>query len=83
MERSHEPAQRAGAADRVPGAGLDGPAAPGPHCYVSLADPQPPKSDAQWEGHATGAIYECYSPGIVGTRYLLVRNFSCGPGGTT
>jgi hypothetical protein len=37
-------------------------------CYVSLADPQPRKSDPQWEGHATGAIYECYSPGIVGTR---------------
>jgi hypothetical protein len=37
-------------------------------CYVSLADPQPPKSDSQWEGHRTGAIYECYSPAIVGTR---------------
>jgi hypothetical protein len=37
-------------------------------CYVSLADPQPPKSDAEWEGHTTGAIYECYSPGIVGSR---------------
>ena len=37
-------------------------------CYVSLADPQPPKSDTQWEGHTTGAIYECYSPAIVGTR---------------
>jgi hypothetical protein len=37
-------------------------------CYVSLADPQPPKSDPQWEGHRTGAIYECYSPAIVGTR---------------
>mgnify|MGYP003693552133 CR=1 FL=1 len=37
-------------------------------CYVSLADPQPAKSDPEWEGHKTGAIYECYSPGIVGTR---------------
>ena len=37
-------------------------------CYVSLADPQPPKSDPQWEGHRTGAIYECYSPALVGTR---------------
>jgi hypothetical protein len=37
-------------------------------CYVSLAEPQPPKSDPQWEGHRTGAIYECYSPAIVGTR---------------
>ena len=37
-------------------------------CYVSLADPQPPKSDPQWEGHRTGAIYECYSPALVGSR---------------
>jgi hypothetical protein len=37
-------------------------------CYVSLADPQPPRSDPQWEGHRTGAIYECYSPALVGTR---------------
>jgi hypothetical protein len=37
-------------------------------CYVSLADPQPAKSDPEWEGHKTGAIYECYSPGIVGSR---------------
>jgi hypothetical protein len=37
-------------------------------CYVSLADPQPPKADPVWEGRTTGAIYECYSPGIVGTR---------------
>jgi hypothetical protein len=37
-------------------------------CYVSLADPQPPKSDPEWEGRTTGAIYECYSPGIVGIR---------------
>jgi hypothetical protein len=37
-------------------------------CYVSLADPQPPKSDPQWEGHRTGAIYECYSPAVVGSR---------------
>jgi hypothetical protein len=35
-------------------------------CYVSLSDPQPAKSDPEWEGHKTGAIYECYSPGIVG-----------------
>ncbi|HLM23364.1 MAG TPA: hypothetical protein VK390_17805, partial [Propionibacteriaceae bacterium] len=37
-------------------------------CYVSLADPQPLKSDPQWEGNRTGAIYECYSPALVGTR---------------
>jgi hypothetical protein len=37
-------------------------------CYVSLADPQPPRSDPQWEGHRTGAIYECYSPALVGSR---------------
>ena len=35
---------------------------------MSLADPQPAKSDPEWEGHKTGAIYECYSPAIVGTR---------------
>jgi hypothetical protein len=29
-------------------------------CYVSLSDPQPAKSDLPWEGHKTGAIYECY-----------------------
>jgi hypothetical protein len=37
-------------------------------CYVGLADPQPAKSDPQWEGHKTGAIYECYSPALVGSR---------------
>jgi hypothetical protein len=37
-------------------------------CYVSLADPQPAKSDPEWEGHKTGAIYECYSPALVGSR---------------
>jgi hypothetical protein len=37
-------------------------------CYVSVADPQPAKSDPQWEGHKTGAIYECYSPALVGIR---------------
>jgi hypothetical protein len=37
-------------------------------CYVSLAHPQPAKSDPQWEGHTTGAIYECYSPALVGSR---------------
>jgi hypothetical protein len=37
-------------------------------CYVSLSDPQPAKSDLQWEGHKTGAIYECYSPALVGSR---------------
>ena len=37
-------------------------------CYVSLADPQPARSDPEWEGHTSGAIYECYSPGIVGSR---------------
>jgi hypothetical protein len=37
-------------------------------CYVSLADPQPPESDPQWEGHSKGAIYECYSPALVGSR---------------
>ena len=34
-------------------------------CYIALADPQPPKSDPSWAGHADGAIYTCYSPLIV------------------
>ena len=37
-------------------------------CYVSRADPQPPKSDPVWEGHRDGAIYGCYSPELVGNR---------------
>lgn len=40
-------------------------------CYVSLADPQPPKTDPVWEGHSDGAIYECYSPDLVGTRLTV------------
>lgn len=40
----------------------------GQGCYVSRADPQPPKSDPVWEGHTDGAIYGCYSPELVGTR---------------
>ena len=31
-------------------------------CYISLAVPQPPKSDPIWGGHTDGAIYECYDP---------------------
>jgi hypothetical protein len=49
-------------------------------CYVSLADPQPPKSDPDWEGHRTGAIYECYSPGLVGSRMYAFWSASS-PGG--
>jgi hypothetical protein len=30
-------------------------------CYVSLADPQPPPTDAVWGGHTNGAIYRCFS----------------------
>lgn len=49
-------------------------------CYVSLADPQPPKSDPVWEGHTDGAIYECYSPELVGTR-LTVQWAAIAPAG--
>jgi len=31
-------------------------------CYISLASPQPPKSDPIWAGRTDGAIYECYDP---------------------
>lgn len=31
-------------------------------CYVKLADPQPPKDDAIWQGHDEGAIYSCTDP---------------------
>lgn len=31
----------------------------GRQCYVSLASPQPPHGNAAWEGHTTGAIYNC------------------------
>jgi hypothetical protein len=31
-------------------------------CYISLASPQPPKSDPIWAGRTDGAIYQCYDP---------------------
>jgi len=34
-------------------------------CYISLASPQPPKSDPIWAGRTDGAIYECYDPLVV------------------
>jgi hypothetical protein len=49
-------------------------------CYVSLADPQPKKSDPEWEGHTTGAVYECYSPGVVGSRMYTFWS-ATSPGG--
>ena len=49
-------------------------------CYVSLADPQPAKSDPEWEGHKTGAIYECYSPALVGSRMYTFWS-ATSPGG--
>jgi hypothetical protein len=49
-------------------------------CYVSLADPQPPKSDPEWEGHTTGAIYECYSPALVGMRMYTFWSATSPPG---
>ena len=35
-------------------------------CYVQLADPQPPKTDAVWQGNTDGAIYSCRigAPGV-------------------
>ncbi len=32
-------------------------------CYVSLKDPQPPKTDPNWGDHTTGAIYACTAVG--------------------
>jgi hypothetical protein len=49
-------------------------------CYVSLADPQPAKSDPEWEGHKTGAIYECYSPALVGSRMYTFWSAAAPPG---
>lgn len=36
-------------------------------CYVSVQQPQPPKSDPVWEGHTDGTIYFCRNPFIIGT----------------
>jgi hypothetical protein len=36
-------------------------------CYVSLQQPQPPKSSPIWQGHTDGAIYNCSDPGNGGT----------------
>ncbi|MHA4818802.1 ATP/GTP-binding protein [Streptomyces aculeolatus] len=33
------------------------------HCYYKPADPQPPKSDPEWEGNRDGAIYVMTCPG--------------------
>lgn len=49
-------------------------------CYIALADPQPSKTDSVWEGHTEGAIYECYSPELVGTR-LTVQWAAVAPAG--
>lgn len=34
------------------------------NCYVQPADPQPPASDPNWQGHepGDGAIYQCFQP---------------------
>lgn len=40
-------------------------------CYVKLSDPQPAKSEAVWQGHTDGAVYECRLPdGVGGSRHL-------------
>ncbi|MCH9816666.1 MAG: hypothetical protein K0U64_09510, partial [Actinomycetia bacterium] len=42
---------------------------PSRQCYVSLRDPQPPKSDPVWQGNRTGQIFDCLSP-MVPLRHL-------------
>lgn len=34
------------------------------NCYISLAKPQPPAGDPNWQGHqpGDGAVYNCYQP---------------------
>lgn len=32
---------------------------PTKQCYVSVAKPQPPKSDPAWGGHTDGTVYQC------------------------
>lgn len=49
-------------------------------CYVSLTDPQPSTSDQVWEGHTKGAIYDCYSPDLVGTRLTVQWSATPPPG---
>ena len=43
-------------------------------CYVEPASPQPPFSDAAWEGHTDGLIYNCTSPG--GSRNWVIPFWS-------
>lgn len=50
------------------------------NCYVDVVKPQPPASDPDWRGHTDGAIYGCYNPDIVGTRYYQFWSLTPPPG---
>ncbi len=43
------------------------------HCWISRVDPQPPFSDAMWNGHTDGALYYCrIAPGyFTGTPLII------------
>jgi hypothetical protein len=48
----------------VPCSSPDGYWSNGYRCYISLAKPQPPAGDPNWQGHepGDGAVYNCYQP---------------------
>lgn len=48
-------------------------------CYVKRATPQPPKADPVWEGHKTGAIYDCSKRYLAGTNNLDYQFWSAAP----
>jgi hypothetical protein len=53
-------------------------------CYVRAVDPQPPKTDAVWDGHSDGAIYSCtFSGAFAGTATGVFWSATdpAGPGG--
>jgi hypothetical protein len=53
----------------------------GLECYLKLMAPQPPKSDPLWQGHTTGAIYECTSwpPRTTGVTDMWLATPPTGP----
>lgn len=36
-------------------------------CYISVNNENLPKTDPAWDGHADGALFDCFNPHIVGT----------------
>lgn len=50
-------------------------------CYLQLASPQPPHSDPLWQGHTTGAIYDCttWPPRTTGVGEIWLANPPAGP----